>query len=40
MDMEIGGKLKIEVGGMETEVNLVQTQHSELTTSDKNPIQK
>jgi hypothetical protein len=40
MDMTIKGDLKIEVGGMETTVNLVQTQVSELTTSDKNPIQK
>jgi len=40
MDMEIGGTLKIEVGGMETTVTLQQTQVSELTTSDKNPIQK
>jgi hypothetical protein len=40
MDMTIKGDLKIEVGGMETTVNLVQTQASKLLTSDKNPIQK
>ena len=40
MNMEIGGKLKIEVGGMETEVSLTQTQDSTLITSDTNPIKK
>jgi hypothetical protein len=40
MDMEIGGSLKIEVGGMETTVNLTQTQTSELRTSDTDPTKK
>jgi hypothetical protein len=40
MKMEIAGDLKIEVGGMETTVNLTQTQGSELKTSDTDPTKK
>jgi hypothetical protein len=39
MTLQLSGDLTIEIAGMNTEVNLQQTQDSSLKTMDKNPIQ-
>jgi hypothetical protein len=39
MNLELSGTLRIEIAGMETEVELRQTQESLLKTMDTNPIQ-
>lgn len=38
MTMELEGNLKIDVAGMETDVNLSQTQVTEVKSSDTNPV--
>ncbi|MBX9678315.1 MAG: hypothetical protein K2X38_06090 [Gemmataceae bacterium] len=38
MTMELEGNLKIDVAGMETDVNLSQTQVTEVKASDTNPV--
>ena len=38
MTLELSGTLRIEIAGMETEVELKQTQESSLKTSDTNPV--
>jgi hypothetical protein len=40
MDMKLEGTLIIEVGNMETSVNLVQSQKSTMTTYDTDPLEK
>ena len=40
MDLKLEGKLTIEIGGMTTEVELTQTQVSELKTTDNDPTKK
>jgi hypothetical protein len=40
MKMKLEGNLKIEVGGMETEVQLTQDQTATVKSSDDNPIKK
>ncbi len=39
MSLELSGKLKIEIGGQETNVELSQTQKTEVSTSDNNPVE-
>jgi hypothetical protein len=38
--LELKGDLTIEIGGQSTKVDLSQTQTTEVTTSDKNPVQE
>jgi hypothetical protein len=40
MHLTLTGKLKIEIGGQTTDVDLTQTQTTEVKTSDKNPVEK
>jgi Family of unknown function (DUF6263) len=40
MQLTLTGKLKIEIGGQTTDVDLTQTQTTEVKTSDKNPVEK
>jgi len=40
MDLNLEGKLDIEIGGMTTTVELKQTQKTTVKTTDENPIQK
>jgi hypothetical protein len=40
IDMELAGSLKIDIGGMETTVELQQTQVSSVETRDDNPLEK
>ena len=40
LDMKVEGKLTIEIGGMQTEVELTQTQVAELKTTDTDPTTK
>jgi RNA polymerase sigma factor (sigma-70 family) len=39
MDLELTGKLTIEIGGQKTEVELSQTQKTTVQTMDRNPLQ-
>jgi hypothetical protein len=39
MSLELGGKLQIEIGGQPTQVELSQTQKTEVSTSDSNPVE-
>jgi hypothetical protein len=40
MEITLGGTLKIEIGGQETNVDLTQEQKTTVTTSDKDPLSK
>ncbi|HWG47554.1 MAG TPA: DUF6263 family protein [Gemmataceae bacterium] len=40
MSLDLEGKLKIEIGGQPTDVELKQNQKTSVTTSDTNPVEK